>query len=106
MDRSDQERVRASARLARLALGERRAAQLAGEIDEILDHFRVLARVPVEGVEPLVRPAVEGEGLRPDEPRPSLPRASLLAAAPDPRGEFYGVPLTIDPGAAGEGIAR
>jgi len=100
MDRSDRERVRASAQLARLALGEPRAAQLAGELDEILDHFRVLARVDVEGVEPLVRPEVEGDGPRRDEPRPSLPREALLAAAPDPRGEFYGVPLTIDPGAA------
>lgn len=93
---SNRDRVERAAALARLALGEVRSAQLAGELARILDDFAALAAVDVEGIEPLVRPDVPGEGPRSDEVVPSLAREHLLSGAPDPREGFYAVPKTVE----------
>lgn len=96
MKPTDLERVERSAHLARLALNDVRAAQLAADLGQILAAFRALAQVDIEGVEPLVRPHVPTAGPRPDEPAPSLDREVLLAAAPQPHDGFYAVPKTVD----------
>ena len=99
---SDRGRVTRAASLARLALGDARTVQLAGELARILDHFRTLARVDVEGVEALVRPPVPTDTPRADEPVPSLPRDELLRGAPRTRDGFFVVPRTVDaPGGDG-----
>lgn len=105
MDPTDLERVEQAAHLARLDLNDVRAAQLAGEIGPILAAFRALARVDVRGVEPLVRPEVPTSGTRADDPAPSLPADTLLAAAPRPVDGFYAVPRTVDRSAPEEGAS-
>ena len=91
--------VETTAALARLRLEPGEAARLGEDFARILEAFQDLAEVDVEGVPPLASAADLVDVLRPDEPRPSLPRDVLLARAPSPAGEggaFFGVPKTVE----------
>ncbi len=72
--------VRHVAALARLGLTDARAAQLVGELNMILQHMDVLARVDTDGMAEVVGVGAAGLPLRPDE-GPSL-------ALSRPREEF------------------
>lgn len=95
MEGSDIELVARTAALARLAIDEGEARVLGPQFAAILDHLRALAELDVEDEEPMFGPAPLGPLLRDDEPAESTPREQLLAAAPDRRDGFYGVPKTI-----------
>jgi len=99
----DADLVRATARLARLAVDDEEATRLAGEFARILSAFRVLAEAELdEADEPVGPPPVPAARLRADEPRPSLPPEDVLAGAPRARDGFYVVPRTVEgaPGGA------
>jgi aspartyl-tRNA(Asn)/glutamyl-tRNA(Gln) amidotransferase subunit C len=87
--------VQRIAALARLRIGDHARAELAGQFERILDAFRGLAEVDVEGVEPLSSPFELAEVLREDRVRPSLSPDEALAAAPRREGDFYSVPKTV-----------
>lgn len=89
------EQVRAAASLARLDLEGERGERLAADLERILNAFRTLEQVPVEGVEPLVTPHAPRDGLRADEPRPSLPAERLLERAPATEDDHYRVPRAL-----------
>jgi aspartyl-tRNA(Asn)/glutamyl-tRNA(Gln) amidotransferase subunit C len=91
----DIELVRRAARLAHLELDPRHEGELARDFARTLEHFKALSEVDVEGVEPMTGPTEISNVLRADEARASLPRERLLAAAPDARDGFYGVPKTV-----------
>ena len=95
MSDSQLELLRKTAALARLELSEEEARTLAGEVEAILDHFRILASLDLEGVEPTSGATPLEDVKRPDEPRPSLPVDRTLENAPDRREDFFGVPKTI-----------
>jgi len=95
MTTSDLDTVRQMAELARLKLDEAEARAYAGQFARILEHFRTLERLPVEGVEPLSGAAGLCDVTRADAPRPGLSTEAALANAPDRREAFYGVPKTI-----------
>lgn len=77
------------ARLARLRLGDDEVEQMAGELSGILDHVDRISALDLDGVEPTSHVVQLENVLRPDEPRPSWPRETMLAAAPDPaEGSF------------------
>jgi len=82
-----------SAELARLALAPDELARLAPEVARILASFASLARCPA------APPAADAPSTAPhareDEPRPSLARESVLAAAPEPVHGFFAVPKTV-----------
>jgi aspartyl-tRNA(Asn)/glutamyl-tRNA(Gln) amidotransferase subunit C len=70
------------ARLARLAVGEDELEPMARELSAVLDHIAKMNELDLEDV-PVTTHVVEVTGaLRPDEPRPSLPRDVVLAQAP------------------------
>ncbi|HWX45194.1 MAG TPA: Asp-tRNA(Asn)/Glu-tRNA(Gln) amidotransferase subunit GatC [Solirubrobacteraceae bacterium] len=78
----DRDEVLHVARLARLELGEEELDAMARELDGVLGHIARLAELDLENVPPTAH-VVEVTGrLRPDEPRPSLPREVALAQAP------------------------
>lgn len=104
MTQSQTHIVRKVAELARLAIPDDEAAAIGTQFAHILAHFEVLARVPVEDVEPMLG-GLGGFGglaatsvsnvLRDDEPQASLAPDAVLADAPQRVDDFYGVPKTI-----------
>ncbi|MGO9319242.1 MAG: Asp-tRNA(Asn)/Glu-tRNA(Gln) amidotransferase subunit GatC [Solirubrobacteraceae bacterium] len=74
------------ARLARLALAEDEIEPMARELSAVLDHVARIGELDLQDVAPTSH--VVGDempthpALRPDEPRPCLPREVALAQAP------------------------
>jgi aspartyl-tRNA(Asn)/glutamyl-tRNA(Gln) amidotransferase subunit C len=85
------------ARLARLELSEDDVDRMAAELSNVLDHIEKIRELDLEGVPPTSHVIDVVNALRADEPTPSLPREVILAAAPEPLHEGFGVP---SPGAA------
>ena len=80
------------ARLARLRLTEEEVERMTGELSSILDHIEKIGELDLDDVAPTSHVIELENVLRPDEPRPSLPRERALAEAPDTDGEGFRVP--------------
>lgn len=88
----DREQVLHVAKLARLRLDDAEADRMTRELGAILDQVDVIAELDLDGVEPTTHVAPVTGALRPDEPRPSLPREVTLESAPAPGDEGFLVP--------------
>jgi aspartyl-tRNA(Asn)/glutamyl-tRNA(Gln) amidotransferase subunit C len=88
----DREQVVHVARLARLRLDDAELERMAKELSGILDHVERISELDLDGVEPTSHVIELENVLRPDEPRPSLPREQVLELAPDPASEAFRVP--------------
>ena len=88
----DREQVLHVARLARLRLSDDEIERMTDELSSILDHIDTISALDLDGVEPTARVVDVENVLRPDEPRPSLPREVVLEQAPDTDGEGFRVP--------------
>jgi aspartyl-tRNA(Asn)/glutamyl-tRNA(Gln) amidotransferase subunit C len=93
----DRDQVLHVARLARLDLGEDEVARMAEELSKVLDHIEKIRELDLDGVPPTSHVIDVVNALRADDPEPSLPREVILAAAPEPLHDGFGVP---SPGAA------
>jgi len=91
----DREQVLHVARLARLELSEADVERMAGELSAILEHVERISSLDLEGVEPTTHVVTLENVLRPDEPRPSLPREVALDPAPDPEDGAFRVPSPV-----------
>ena len=80
------------ARLARLALSEEELGPMAAELSAVLDHVARIAELDLTAVSPTSHVVEVGGRLRPDEPRPCLPREVALAQAPAVAGDGFLVP--------------
>jgi aspartyl-tRNA(Asn)/glutamyl-tRNA(Gln) amidotransferase subunit C len=78
----EREQVLHVARLARLQLSDDEVARMTGELSKILDHVETIGELDLDGVPPTTHVVEVANALRPDEPRPSLPRDVALANAP------------------------
>jgi aspartyl-tRNA(Asn)/glutamyl-tRNA(Gln) amidotransferase subunit C len=88
----DRDEVLHVARLARLALGEEEIEPMARELSAVLDHVATISELDLDGVAPTSH-VIEVTGrLRPDEPRPCLPREVALEQAPAVGDEGFLVP--------------
>jgi len=85
------------ARLARLELSDDEVERMSVELSKVLDHIEKIGELDLEGVPPTSHVIDVVNALRADEPEPSLPREVILAAAPEPLNDGFGVP---SPGAA------
>ena len=85
------------ARLARLELTDDEVDRMADELSKVLDHIEAIRELDLEGVPPTSHVIDVVNRLRADQPEPSLPREVILAAAPEPVNDGFGVP---SPGAA------
>src|SRR3954470_5056849 len=86
------------ARLARLELTEEEVERFSRDLAKVLDHIETINELGDLADVPPTSHVVEIENaLRADEPRPSLPREVILAAAPDPSADGFRVP---SPGAS------
>jgi aspartyl-tRNA(Asn)/glutamyl-tRNA(Gln) amidotransferase subunit C len=88
----DREQVLHVARLARLRLSESEVERMAGELSGILEHVDRIGELALDDVPPTSHVVELENVLRPDEPRPSLPREAVLAQAPDPADGAFRVP--------------
>lgn len=88
----DRDQVLHVARLARLELGDADVERMASELSTILEHVERISELDLEGVEPTAHVVELENVLRPDEPRPSLPRERALEQAPDPADGAFRVP--------------
>ena len=80
------------ARLARLRLSDDEVERMTGELSGILEHVDRISTLDLEGVEPTSHVVALENVLRPDEPRPSWPKETVLEPAPDPADGAFRVP--------------
>ena len=88
----DDATVRHVARLARLRLDDAEEAVMREELSGILEHIDAIRAMDLDGVEPTTHVIEVENVLRPDEPRPSLPRDEALREASDVVDGSFGVP--------------
>jgi aspartyl-tRNA(Asn)/glutamyl-tRNA(Gln) amidotransferase subunit C len=88
----DREQVLHVARLARLQLTDDEVERMAGELSSILDHIETISGLDLEGVAPTSHVVEVSNALRPDVPRPSLPRDVALGQAPAHSADGFLVP--------------
>ena len=88
--------VQQVARLARLRLEGPALAQLAAQLDHILQYVQHLQAVPTERIEPTSHVLPLSNVLRPDTPRPCLSQDAVMAMAPSAQPPFVSVPKVIE----------
>jgi aspartyl-tRNA(Asn)/glutamyl-tRNA(Gln) amidotransferase subunit C len=93
LTRADVEHV---AQLARLALSEDDIEHFTQQLVAILDHAAQVAGLDTRDVPPTAHPLELVNVLRPDEPRPTLPRDEVLAMAPAAEDGRFRVPRILD----------
>ena len=84
--------VRHVARLARLRLEAGDADRMTAELAKILEHIDKLGELDLAAVEPTAHVLAVTDVLRPDKPRPSLPRDEALRNAPAVGDDCFRVP--------------
>ncbi|HEX4776441.1 MAG TPA: Asp-tRNA(Asn)/Glu-tRNA(Gln) amidotransferase subunit GatC, partial [Acidimicrobiia bacterium] len=92
MSRITRDDVEHVARLARLALTDEEGEQLTAQLEVILEHAAQVSALDTEGVPPTAHPLPLSNVLRPDEPRPGVPRDEVLAMAPASEDDRFRVP--------------
>ena len=93
LSRSDVEHV---AHLARLGLTDEELTRLEGQLNHILDQYKILTELPTDDIAPTAQTIELENILRDDVVRPSLPLAAVLANAPMRDGDFIVVPAILD----------
>jgi aspartyl-tRNA(Asn)/glutamyl-tRNA(Gln) amidotransferase subunit C len=89
----DRDQVLHVAKLARLRLTDQEVERMAGELSNILEHVEKIDELTdLEDVPPTTHVVELENVLRPDEPRPSLPRDKALEPAPDATDDGFRVP--------------
>lgn len=91
----DREEVRRVAHLARLELQPSEEEKFTKELSAILDYFEQLKELDTEKVAPTMRAINISNVTRPDQLEPYQNRDALLAAAPEPDGDFFRVPQIL-----------
>jgi aspartyl-tRNA(Asn)/glutamyl-tRNA(Gln) amidotransferase subunit C len=80
------------ANLARLSLSDEEVDLFTAQLGTILAHAADVAALDLSHLAPSARPLPVENALRPDEPRPSLDRAEVLAQAPSVEDDRFRVP--------------
>lgn len=93
----DRAQVLHVARLARLDLSDDEVGTMSRELSAVLDHIEKIGELDLDDVAATSHVVDVVNALRPDEPRPSLPREQALANAPEVVDDGFGVP---SPGAS------
>ena len=87
--------IRYVAKLARIALTDDEVTIYGAQLGNLLDHVAALERLPTADVAPTAQVIPGGSAERKDEVRPSLPRDTILSAAPQAEGRYFRVPRII-----------
>jgi aspartyl-tRNA(Asn)/glutamyl-tRNA(Gln) amidotransferase subunit C len=81
--------------LARLKFTDEELDRMTAQLGQVVDYVHQLAELDTEEVEPMAHAVELTNVFRPDEVRPSLPRAEALANAPKRDEECYLVPAVL-----------
>lgn len=92
LSRADVEHV---AHLARLGLTDDELARLEGQLNHILEQYRVLAELDTEAIPPTAQTIEVENILREDRPGPSLTVEEVLSGAPERSGDHFVVPAIL-----------
>jgi len=84
------------AELARLRLTEEEKARYREQLSDILDYAARLQRVDTSGIPPTSSVLPPRSVLRPDVPRPGMPKEDLLRNAPDTEKDQFRVPPVLE----------
>lgn len=84
------------ARLARLALDEEELDHYSEQLAAIIDAVAMVSEVATADVPATSHPMPLVNVYREDQPRPSLPRAAVLAGAPVAEDDRFRVPRILD----------
>ena len=95
----NEQQVRHVARLARLSLSEDELTAIAADLDAVVRFVDRLAKVDVQGLEPMASPHGHSSRLHPDEPIAPLSQETVIGAAPEHQGDYIAVPKVLDQGA-------
>ena len=87
-----EEEVRHVANLARLGLTDDEVTKMSGQLSAVLDSIAQIRELDLSDVPPTANALNLTNVLRPDEPRPCLPRDVALSTAPDPADGLFAVP--------------
>jgi len=96
MSRITQDEVARVAALARLHLSEADAADMARQLDAILDYVEQLSALDTDGVEPTSHVIPLPTPMREDVPEPGMQPHLAVANAPQREGSAFVVPLVIE----------
>ena len=88
----DREQVLHVAKLARLELSGEEVERMADELSGVMAHIDKIGELDLDGVPPTTHVVEVANALRPDEPRPSLPRDVALEQAPATQDGGFLVP--------------
>ena len=88
----DRDQVLHVAALARLELSEEEVERMSRELSSVLDYIEKISELDLDAVPPTSHVVEVDNVLRPDEPRPSLPREAALDQAPAVAAEGFEVP--------------
>ena len=92
LSRADVEHV---AHLARLGLTDEELARLEGQLNHIVDQYRILAELDTDAIPPTAQTIELENILRDDVAGPSLDVEDVLANAPRHDGDFIVVPAIL-----------
>jgi aspartyl-tRNA(Asn)/glutamyl-tRNA(Gln) amidotransferase subunit C len=84
------------ARLARLEVDEASMPSLVVDLERMVSALNQLAKVDVDGIEPMVLPDSDWPAMRADVVGPCLARDVLHAMAPDFRADGFVVPRVVE----------
>ena len=89
------EQVEKVSLLARLRLTPAELERMTTQLGQIVGYVEQLAELNTDAVAPMSHPIDMANVFRPDELRPSLDRAKMLANSPQSDGEYYLVPAVL-----------
>jgi aspartyl-tRNA(Asn)/glutamyl-tRNA(Gln) amidotransferase subunit C len=88
--------VKKVAKLAKLTLSDHDIEQMATDMGAMLSYVETLASLDTEGIVPTAHAVPMANAFRPDQPRPSLERELVMAAAPKSANGTFRVPKVIE----------
>jgi aspartyl-tRNA(Asn)/glutamyl-tRNA(Gln) amidotransferase subunit C len=84
------------AKLAHLALSDEEKVRYREQLSAILDYAQRLQGLDTEAIAPTATILPVHSVMRPDEPRPSMPRDELLLNAPEAEDGMFQVPPVLE----------
>ncbi len=90
------EEVRHNARLARVGLSDDEVSRFQSQLSQILDYFQRLQEVDTENVPPTAHTLAMHNGMRDDEPHPSIDKEEVLANAPQREDDLFRVRAVLE----------
>ena len=91
----NREQILRMAKLSRLELSEAEVEKMTASLDKLVVYMAMLKQIDLKDVEPMLAVDTSARPLRPDEPRPGLPKDQAFANAPAVNMDHFSIPKVI-----------